>query len=640
MELYAVVVRKDSNEVSRYRSRVAPSSAGAGTIYRERAAAAAAAERRVAKLSLRISWARFAAFLLLVVGGGFGVAGLGSGRLAPWIVATAGLAALAGFISWHERVIRRERAFAAQRLVNEQALARLERRFEALPVRPFPESATAQATALDLNLFGPGSVAQWLGAVATPSGREALAAWLTDSKGSARDVVERQGAVGELAPLLDFRQEIEVAAMPLAATAAATARFVEWAAGTPFAELHPRWRLAGRLSALASLASFLLAISGLVPIHLWLFVLVANYAWTWLVKGALEAEMERMSAREGAFSGYAGLLQEIAGRSFTSPGLRALQARLAASGLDAAAELARLHRLSELSDVRHSSVHTLLQAAMAWDLLLLERVGAWQRRAGRFAGEWLAAAGELEVLAAFAGVRFDHPDWAFAEIDPAAESLTASGLGHPLLADTARVGNDVEIGPRGRLLLVTGSNMSGKSTLLRAIGVNALLAQAGAPVCARALRMPPVAVETSGRIDDSLVEGVSFFLAELQRLQQIVAHAARPAGESPQVLFLLDEILRGTNSEERRIAVGKIVERLLASGAIGAVSTHDLEIARVPALAARLHNVHFRENVAEGPDGPRMTFDYRLREGLATTTNALVLLRLVGLDSPPDGPGT
>lgn len=620
---------------------MASSSAGAGTVYRERAGAAAAGERRAAALSLRISWARFAAFVVFLVGGGFGVAGLGSGRSAPWIVCAAGLLALAAFISWHERVIGRERGCAARRVVNEQALARLERRFDALPVRSYPESALLSATARDLNLFGPGSVAQWLGAVATPSGRETLAAWLTEGKGSVRDVVERQGAVGELAPLLDFRQELEVAAMPLAATSAATARFVEWASGTPFSELHPRWRVAGRCSALASLSSFALVAFGLVPIHLWLFVLVANYAWTWMVKGTLEAELDRLASREGAFSGYADLLRLVAGREFTAPGLVALRSRLAASGLDAAAELARLHRLCELSDVRHSSVHTLLQAAMAWDLLLLERVAAWQRRAGRFTGEWLAATGELEVLASFAGVRFDHADWAFATLDPSADCLTASALGHPLLSDTARVGNDVRVGPRGRLLLVTGSNMSGKSTLLRAIGVNALLAQAGAPVCATALRLPPLAVETSGRIDDSLVEGVSFFLAELQRLQAIVAAAtAAVRDDSPRVLFLLDEILRGTNSEERRIAVGKIVERLLASGAIGAVSTHDLEIARVPALAGNLHNVHFRETVEESPEGPRMTFDYRLRDGLATTTNALVLLRLVGLDGPPDGPGT
>jgi len=624
--------------VSRYRAAVTTSSAGAGTVYRERAVAAASAERRAAALSLRISWARFAAFLLLAVGGGFGVAGLGSGSSAPWIVCGAGALGLGGLISWHDRVIRRERAFSARRAVNEQGLARLERRFHALPVRAFPDSATCQATARDLNLFGSGSVAQWLGAVATPSGRETLAHWLTESKGSAEEIVARQRAVAELAPALDFRQELEVAALALAATSVATARFVEWAAGLPFAEVHPRLRKTGRVAALASLATFAAAMAGLVPIHFWLFVLLANYAWTWTIRRSLAAEMERLSAREGAFSGYAELLRPAATSTFAAPRLADIRARLAASGLDAAAELGKLHRLSELSDVRHSSVHTLLQAAMAWDLLLLERVGAWQRRAGRFAGEWLAAAGELEVLAAFAGVHFDHPDWAFAEVDPAAGTLTARNLGHPLLAESARVGNDIEVGPRGRLLLVTGSNMSGKSTLLRAIGVNALLAQAGAPVCATVLRMPQLAVETSGRIDDSLEEGVSFFLAELYRLREIVNRASTTPGPgAPRVLFLLDEILRGTNSAERRIAVAKIVERLLASGAIGAVSTHDLEIARVPALAAQLHAVHFRERIDDGPEGasaPVMHFDYVLREGIATTTNALVLLRLVGLDGP------
>ncbi len=189
------------------------------------------------------------------------------------------------------------------------------------------------------------------------------------------DVVERQGAVGELAPVIDFRQDLEVAAMPLAATSAATARFVEWAEGTPFAERHPRLRLAGRLSALASLASFLLAMTGLVPIHLWLFVLVANYAWTWI--GSTARSRRKWSAcrrAKGRSRATPDLLHRIAARDFAAPGLVAIRARLEASGLDAAAELGRLHRLSELSDVRHSSVHTLLQAAMAWDLLLLERV--------------------------------------------------------------------------------------------------------------------------------------------------------------------------------------------------------------------------------------------------------------------------
>jgi DNA mismatch repair ATPase MutS len=342
-----------------------------------------------------------------------------------------------------------------------------------------------------------------------------------------------------------------------------------------------------------------------------------------------------MAEREEAFAGYSALLAAARSRSPRSPRLVAIEARLVASGLDAAAELRRLRRLAELADARRSSVHVLLQAACAWDLHLLDRIGVWQRRAGPHVAGWLGAAGELEVLAAFAGVRHDEPGWAFAEIAEDADRLTAGALGHPLLAASARVANDVEIGPvgsPGRFLLVTGSNMSGKSTLLRAIGVNAILAQAGAPVCATAWRSPPLAVETSGRIDDSLAEGVSFFLAELSRLREIVDRASRPRGPgAPRVLFLLDELLRGTNSEERRTAVATVVARLLDEGAIGALSTHDLELATHPAIAGRFVAVHFRDELVESHAGPRLEFDYRLRDGLATTTNALVLLRLVGL---------
>ena len=348
-----------------------------------------------------------------------------------------------------------------------------------------------------------------------------------------------------------------------------------------------------------------------------------------------------MSAREGAFSGYANLLHSMAAREFAAPGLVAIRARLESSGLDAAAELGRLHRLSELSDVRHSSVHTLLQAAMAWDLLLLERVAAWQRRAGRFTGEWLAAAGELEVLAAFGGVRFDHPDWAFAEIDPAAGSLAAQGLGHPLLPDAARVGNDVEVGPRGRLLLVTGSNMSGKSTLLRAIGVNALLAQAGAPVCARALRMPPLVVETSGRIDDSLLEGVSFFLAELKRLQAIVARAA--TARAHRIAERPLPARRDPARHEQRGAPRRRGEDRRTAARLGRdrrrLDPRSRDRARSRRSPPGFTTCTFARPSKRGRRVPRMSFDYRLREGLATTTNALVLLRLVGLDALPDGPG-
>ncbi len=190
------------------------------------------------------------------------------------------------------------------------------------------------------------------------------------------------------------------------------------------------------------------------------------------------------------------------------------------------------------------------------------------------------------------------------------------------------------LGPPGTFLLVTGSNMSGKSTLLRTLGINVVLAQAGAPVCAAELRLPPALVlATSLRVQDSLQEGVSFFMAELRRLASVVAQAdamdVQPDG--PVLLYLLDEILRGTNTHERQIIVGKVIARLLRCRAIGAVTTHDLSLAEAEPLAAACRAVHFTEDFEDGPAGATMRFDYRMRPGLATTTNALKLMQVIGL---------
>ena len=206
-------------------------------------------------------------------------------------------------------------------------------------------------------------------------------------------------------------------------------------------------------------------------------------------------------------------------------------------------------------------------------------------------------------------------------------------LGHPLLADDVRVANDVEVGPPGTFLLVTGSNMSGKSTLLRAIGLNVILAQAGGPVCARSMNLPPLTVQTSMRIRDSLAAGVSFFLAELKRLKEIVDQAdALRQSTDRRLLYLLDEILLGTNSRDRQIAVVRVLSHVLHSGALGAISTHDLGLADCPELHDACRAVHFTETL-HGPGAERpMTFDFKLRPGIATSTNALKLVEMVGLE--------
>jgi len=276
-----------------------------------------------------------------------------------------------------------------------------------------------------------------------------------------------------------------------------------------------------------------------------------------------------------------------------------------------------------------------IQLATLWNVHVLWLLERWQRAAGAHARAWLAALGDFEALAALATLAHDNPSWIFPElVEAPAPRLSACGLGHPLLPPAACVGNDVTIGPPGTFLLVTGSNMSGKSTLLRAIGMNVALAQAGGPVCAAALRVPPLALASSMRVQDSLEQGISYFMAELQRLKEVVDTAAQvghAGGRTP--LFLLDAILHGTNTTERQIAARRIILHLLSLGATGAISTHDLALADAPEFAAISRSVHFTEKFTRGADGLSMTFDYQLRPGIALSTNALKLMEMIGLPS-------
>jgi DNA mismatch repair ATPase MutS len=245
---------------------------------------------------------------------------------------------------------------------------------------------------------------------------------------------------------------------------------------------------------------------------------------------------------------------------------------------------------------------------------------------------WLEDVGRAEAISSLGTLAYDNPHWCMPSVDPhQATKLVARQIGHPLLADDVCARNDVEIGPAGTFVLVTGSNMSGKSTLLRAVGLNVILAQAGAPVHAQELRTPPVQLATSMRTRDSLSTGVSFFMAELKRLKEIVDQSRNCQRDSQLCLYLLDEILQGTNSTERHIAVSRIIGHLLEQGSIGMVSTHDLELANADVLKDASRPVHFRESITGHDGNEQMTFDYVLRPGLSPTTNALKLLKFVGL---------
>jgi DNA mismatch repair ATPase MutS len=287
--------------------------------------------------------------------------------------------------------------------------------------------------------------------------------------------------------------------------------------------------------------------------------------------------------------------------------------------------IARLDLLDQLLDARRNQLFAPIGAALLFTTQVAFAVDAWRARHGPALRRWIEAVGELEALASLAGQAYEHPADAWPELVEGPPRFVARAAGHPLLAEPRCVRNDVRLDEAQRVLVVSGSNMSGKSTLLRTVGSNAVLALAGAPVRAAQLRLAPMALGASIRLNDSLQEGHSRFYAEIRRLRQIVDATAGPL----PVLFLLDEVLHGTNSHDRRIGAQAVVRSLVARGAVGLVTTHDLALAQL-AESPELHaaNVHFEDELREG----RMHFDYRMRPGVVTRSNAIELMRAVGLE--------
>jgi membrane protein implicated in regulation of membrane protease activity len=605
--------------------------ATAAEIYQQRRDAFAAEERRLARISFRFSVFRGGLFLAFVAC--LAVILIRGGRPGWewWAGAGFWFIAFLAVLPQHDRIIQRQRRQEELRRINEEGLLRLARDWSALPVPSLPEPKDDERPiARDLNLFGRASLAHLLGTVHTPPGKTVLADWLLHPA-LPEEIVPRQGTVAELAPEIGLRQEIEVGARPMEKAPPDLEPFLRWAEGEPWLFHRSGLLWFARLLAVATPAVLVAVIATPLPAGAFLLLAVFNLSLGYRFRKRTHSVFDRIEAREGEFQLYAEALERIAGRTFAAEELQRIASRLTAEDQPAHAWMRLLHRRVELSHVRHSTyLYQVLQALFCWDLHVLWLLERWQRDAGSRVRPWLAAFGDFEALSALAALRFENPEWTFPQVSAEEDRFEGLGLGHPLIADDRRVTNDVTVGPPGTFLLVTGSNMSGKSTLLRSIGVNAVLAQMGGPVCAKSLRMPPVTLVTSILVEDSLAEGVSFFMAELKRVKRIVEESDRAHEEGRTLLYLLDEVLRGTNSEERQVAIRRVLLHLLRRGAIGAVSTHDLQLAEMAELKSTMVPVHFRETLHPGEDPP-MTFDYEMRPGVATTTNALKLMELVGL---------
>lgn len=538
----------------------------------------------------------------------------------PWtmLVPTAVFVAL---MAAHARVLGRADGARRARALYERGLARIDGTWQGAG----PDGAhllTGQPFAADLDLFGAGSLFQLLHTARTEAGETTLASWLLAGAQPA-EVLARQHAVAELRDALEFRESLAIAAGETHTSR--TGVLATWATGGGgrlWAGLLPLFAIVGLIGTALLIAAFRNQVDGRIVL-IWLAAQGVLGLAFWRRCMAALAGID-VAARD--LSLLSSVLARLEASDFTSPKLKHLRASLSSDAAPPSRQIARLLRLVDWLDSTRNVFFAPIALSLMVPFQLAVAISLWHQRNAPSIERWLTAVGEAEALVSLATFAYEHPDDPFPTIVEHDAVFEATGLAHPLIAEAAAVRNDVALGgAHPHLLLVSGSNMSGKSTLLRAIGVNVVLALAGAPVRATSLRVSPLTIGASLRIDDSLQAGHSRFYAEILRIRAIVDLTR---GSQP-VLFLLDEVLAGTNSHDRRIGAEAIVRTLVAHGAIGLVTTHDLALADVVATMNGLAtNVHFEDRIEDG----KMVFDYHMRPGVVTHSNALALMRAVGLD--------
>jgi hypothetical protein len=474
--------------------------------------------------------------------------------------------------------------------------------------------------AADLDLFGTGSLFELLSVARTRMGEERLASWLLSPADPAA-IRSRQASVSDLRARLDLREDFalegrsdRVGVQPeeLLAWAEASNELTGW-----------------RIAALA-IALPLLALGGLIVLVAWGFItpLVAVLIIQALVLRAFAPAIQKVVlGTENAFEDlrlFAGLLMRIEREEFAAEPLRDEVRRLASHTLPAWKTIAKLSTVVGFVEGRRNIIVAVLQVPLLYSLQTALAAERWRKAHGAAIRPWVEVLGEMEALLSLAAYAYEHPEDSFPEIVEGPACFEGTALGHPLMPAAKCVRNDVSLCGTTRMLLVSGSNMSGKSTLLRTVGSNAVLAMTGAPVRAGSLRLTALQVGASIRINDSLHEGSSRFYAEITRLKQLVTLMD---GSLP-LLVLLDELLQGTNSKDRRVGAEGILRAFMQRGAIGLISTHDLALTDFESPDGALRNVHFEDALVDG----HMTFDFRLREGVVTRSNGVELMRSIGLE--------
>ena len=529
------------------------------------------------------------------------------------------VSAFIALVMLHRRIVRDLNSARRAVAVYSRGIARIEDRWAGSGETGNEFKDPLHMYAEDLDILGEGSLFQLLSMARTNMGRQCLARWLL-THAELPEIRERQAAVAELKSRLDLREDLAVAGES-ERIAAKPDRLAAWA-GEESGLKDGRWWAA----ALAALS-----VAALVVGFKWLWTpfvvaLLINGIITSRARHRLEKIFSGIGETHKDLDSLAQLLRRIEAEKFQSPMLRQLQARLLTHGLPPSACIARLDTLADLDDSRHNWFVRVFDIPLLYSMQIAFALERWRRTYGGGIAAWLDVVGEIETLASIAAYSYEHPQDPFPEFASAeaAPCFEGDALGHPLLPDDKCVRNDVRLGGNSQVLLVSGSNMSGKSTYLRVVGINSVLAMMGAPVRGARLRLSRVAVGASMRVSDSLQKGISHFYAEIKRLRQVVdLSAAQPT------LFLLDEVLQGTNSHDRRVGTEGVLRTLVRNSAIGLVTTHDLALTSLEEVfPERVRNAHFQERFEDDS----LSFDYRLRPGVVTTSNGVELMKSIGLD--------
>ena len=520
----------------------------------------------------------------------------------------------------HEKLLRSMGLRARAIRFYERGLARVEDRWAGAgetgdrffdPLHPY---------ARDLDIFGKASVFELLCTVRTRAGEETLAAWLL-APAPVNEILARQNALRDLKERLKFREKLSVLGE--------TVRIgVHPEALSAWGERQPLF--GARSTRIATTVLSLLWILSLVCWGVWHWSVVAvamtvvNLAWAHHIHTRVDQASGSLEGAAADLEVLAGVLALLEREHFSAPKLLEIQAAFKSAGIPPSIAIRKLVRLVEYLEARRNLILRPLEPVIFWSAQVVFAAERWQKQFGPQIRVWLAAAGEFEALSALSSYAFEHPEDVFPDFSGQDALFDAEALAHPLLPASKAVRNDVNLGHDLQLIVLSGPNMAGKSTFIRTVGVNAVLAQCGAPVRASRLRLSSLAVAASICILDSLSGGVSRFYAEIHRIKLISDLTRGPV----PVLFLLDELLSGTNSHDRLEGTRYVVQSLTERGAIGIVSTHDLALTQIPeTMGESAANWHFEDQFADG----KLAFDYKLKPGVVKTSNALELMRSIGL---------